>query len=140
MELVLTISYWTLLTYDPALILDTRTAGQPPLLIDMGFHLFPAIFLSLDSMLAPPLRMSKRNGFFVIAGIVGTYWIWAILCENKNGFWIYPIIGRLRALEMAAGLMSWVGIVWGVWCLIEWKKGCVQGGDMEGSKFEMKTR
>jgi len=140
MELLLTIAYWSLLAYDPALIIDTRTAGKPPLLADMGFHLFPAIFLVLDSILTPPIVISKRTALIVSSGLVGTYWSWIVLCESRNGFWVYPIIGKLENLERFVALTLWVGVLWGVWRLVESFKRWVQSGVNETSRVGRKTK
>ncbi|KAE9381973.1 hypothetical protein N431DRAFT_425524 [Stipitochalara longipes BDJ] len=140
MELILTTTYWLLLFYNPALIIDTRTAGQPPPLADMGFHLFPAIFLCLDSSLTSPLRISKRSGLVVSAGIIGCYWGWVVVCESRNGYWIYPIIGRLGNAERAAAGILWIEAVWGVWCAAEGLKGWMEDRDRGNERVERKTR
>jgi FAR-17a/AIG1-like protein len=134
MELILTISYWSILAYNPALILDTRMAGKPTLLVDMGTHLFPAIFLSLNSLLTPPLEVSEGTALLVIAGMIGSYWMWVVVCQRVNGFWVYPFIGRLGAVERVLAMMAWGAIVWGAWCAVEWVKEIVEEAAKKSEK------
>lgn len=70
----------------------------------------------------------------VIVGIIGAYGVWAVVCKSRNGFWVYPIIGKLVVLERVVALTAWVGVVWGAWCFIEWGKLRLQVGEVKRKK------
>lgn len=108
------------------------------MLADMGFHLFPAIFLSLDSFRSAPVLISKMRASRVCAGIVAVYWLWIVLCEKRNGFWVYPIIGKMGNVEREIALIVWVILLWGVWCLVEGCKRWVRSGGNARSREEWK--
>jgi len=63
-----------------------------------------------------------------------------VLCESRNGFWVYPIIGKLENLERFVALTLWVGVLWGVWRLVESFKRWVQSGVNETSRVGRKTK
>lgn len=53
--------------------------------------------------------------------------MWVVVCERMNGFWVYPIIGRLGTLEIVIVLAAWVAVLWGIWFVVERVKGKVAG-------------
>jgi len=143
MEIVVTLSYWSILFYKPSLILDSRSWGQPPLLTDMGFHLFPAVFLCIDSIFLTPLsEISKWQALGVIEGCITAYWGWVTLCFRKNGFWVYPLLGKTGVIEKVGGFSIWAVVIWGAWVGVEWAKWWVQRAEQEerGTGTEKKVK
>jgi hypothetical protein len=123
--------------YDASLIRNSRASGTPPLFIDLGFHLFPGVFLLIESIfIAPPSSLKKRQACAVIVAILASYCAWVWCCFRVNGYWVYPIIGKLGMANRAGVFFDWVVLNWGFWVGIEWLKGLVQ----EEQRVEEKKR
>jgi hypothetical protein len=108
----------------------------------MGFHLFPAIFLCIDSIfLTPPSGISKSQAAAVMSGCITAYWSWVTLCFTKNGFWVYPLLGKTSVVEKVEGFSTSVVVLWGTWMGVEWVKAWVQDvGDEGKGALEKKQR
>jgi hypothetical protein len=103
----------------------------------MGFHLFPALFLLIESIfIAQPSSLKKRQACAVIITILASYCVWCWCCFKVNGYWVYPIIGKLGLLNRAGVFFDWVVLNWGFWVGIESLKRRVQ----EERKVEGKKR
>jgi hypothetical protein len=103
----------------------------------MGFHLFPGIFLLIESVfMAPTSSLKKRQACAVIVAILALYCAWVWCCFTVNGYWVYPIIGELGVVNRAGVFFDWAVLNWGFWVGIEWLKGRVQ----EEQKVEEKKR
>jgi hypothetical protein len=111
MELVLSLVYHAISLYSRSLILDSRVSSPPPLSTDMEFHLFPAIFLLIDTLLltpTPPTCIRKGKALSIFVVIIGAYWSWVSFCAGKNGWWAYPIIGNFGWRGRTVGQCAWV--------------------------------
>ena len=85
LEVVISILYWGLFMIDPKLLVDGDF--QLPLLADLGFHLMPALFLTLDLiLLSPPWTIPAYGVMSLSAGFAFGYWYWIELCFSKNGW------------------------------------------------------
>jgi hypothetical protein len=124
--------------YDASLIRDSRASGPSPISIDMGFHLFPGIFLLIESVfMIPRSNMKKRQACAVIVAILASYCAWVWCCFRINGYWVYPIIGKLGMVNRAGVFFDWVVLNWGAWVGVEWLKG-VQSVGQEEQRVEEK--
>jgi hypothetical protein len=97
-----------------------RDLPLPPFIYDLGFHLVPAVVLSIDALLlSPPWPSSPMNQQApVITLILSTviafaYWFWIELCYSHNGFYPYPIFEILTTnqrigLFAVSGVIMWV--------------------------------
>jgi hypothetical protein len=103
----------------------------------MGFHLFPGIFLVIESVfMAPPSSMKKRQACAVIVAVLASYCVWVWCCFRVNGYWVYPIIGKLGVVNMAGVFFDWVVLNWGAWVGVEWLKGWVHRFGEEEQRVE----
>lgn len=85
LEVVISILYWGLSMVDPKLLVDGDL--QLPLPADVGFHLMPAIFLTLDLvLLSPPWTIPAYGVMSLSTGLAFLYWYWVELCFSKNGW------------------------------------------------------
>lgn len=88
--------------------------------IDMGFHLFPAIFLLADSIfLTPPVAMKRERVLAIFGVVIALYCVWVTICFRVNGYWVYPVIEALGFVERLGVFASWVILNWLVWLTIE---------------------
>ena len=85
LEVVVSILYWSLHLIDPTLLFDGEF--QMPLHVDVGFHLYPAVFLALDLvLLSPPWTIPAYGVMLLSTGIAFSYWYWVELCFSYNGW------------------------------------------------------
>ena len=92
---------------DTALVLPPGLP-LPPFVTDLSFHLTPALFLLVDTLLLSPpwptTPMSPRAPMLTltICGAVATaYWVWVEVCFAMNGFYPYPIFEVLNTWARA---------------------------------------
>lgn len=84
-EVVISILYWGIALIDPALVVPEDLAL--PILPDMGFHLAPAVFLTLDLILFSPPWTIPTYGTMTLAGFLAfCYWHWVEFCFSRNGW------------------------------------------------------
>lgn len=103
--------------------------------IDLGFHVVPAVALTLDLLFfSPPWTIRCLPAIGVSGVIAFGYWFWIERCFDRNGFYPYPIFellpiwGRVLLFAGSAGVMA--GVTMG----LRWLYGVVNGMDVgEGS-------
>lgn len=88
LEVVISILYWSLHLVDPSLIV--QPGFELSAWVDIGFHLAPALLLSLDLvLLSPPWTISAYGVMSLSTLFAFSYWYWVELCFNKNGWYGY---------------------------------------------------
>jgi hypothetical protein len=119
MEIVISILYWGLRAIDTSLVVPPDLP-LPPLIYDMTFHLFPAVVLTLDTiLLSPPWPSSPMNPNAPLISLVTStaiaflYWFWIEICYSRNGFYPYPLFGILTTYQRiglfaVSGSIMWV--------------------------------
>jgi hypothetical protein len=120
MEIVISILYWGLRAIDTSLVVPPDLP-LPPFLVDLAFHLIPAVVLTLDTtLLSPPWPSSPMNPHAQMIMLVAStvvafsYWWWIELCYKHNGFYPYPIFALLTTAQRV-GLFAVSGAtMWGV--------------------------
>lgn len=81
-------------------------AGKQPLvlsihpsshvLLDIGFHVIPAILLTIDLLyLSPPWTISALPSMGLATTIAFSYWFWVETCYKYNGWYPYPLFEKL---------------------------------------------
>jgi hypothetical protein len=85
LEVVISILYWGIRCIDPKLLFPPEFAL--PMLPDVGFHLAPAVFLTLDLVLfSPPWTIPAYGAMALSTGLGMAYWYWVELCFSHNGW------------------------------------------------------
>lgn len=85
LEVVISILYWGIRFIDTSLLIpdDFRL----DLLPDVGFHLAPAVFLTLDLILFSPPWTISAYGIMTLSTVLAfAYWYWVELCFSHNGW------------------------------------------------------
>ncbi|KAK7426341.1 hypothetical protein QQZ08_007096 [Neonectria magnoliae] len=119
LEVVISILYWGIRLIDTTLLMpdDFKLALLP----DVGFHLAPAVFLTLDLVLfSPPWTISAYGTMALSTVLAFAYWYWVELCFSHNGWYPYPLFELLSTVQRAglftfsAGLvtLSSAGLKW----------------------------
>ncbi|CAK7231842.1 hypothetical protein SCUCBS95973_008058 [Sporothrix curviconia] len=100
LEVLISVLYWTLCTYDRDLVYPPEMEGGLPLLPDIGFHLAPALFLTADLLLfSPPWTIRLQEAMILSLCIAFFYWAWVEYCFSYNGFYPYPIFQLLTTQQ-----------------------------------------
>ncbi|KAJ6446059.1 FAR-17a/AIG1-like protein [Purpureocillium lavendulum] len=100
LEVVISLLYWGISAVDPELLVDGDFAL--PLAADVGFHLAPAVFLTLDLVLLSPPWTVPAYGVMSLSTVFAFgYWYWVELCFSKNGWYPYPLFGLLSTAQRA---------------------------------------
>lgn len=85
LEVVISLLYWGIRFVDPQLLFQEDMVL--PLGTDMGFHLAPAVFLTLDLVLfSPPWTIPAYGVMLLSTGLAFGYWYWVELCFSVNGW------------------------------------------------------
>jgi hypothetical protein len=85
LEVVISILYWGIRFIDKKLLFPPEF--ELPLLPDVGFHLAPAVLLTLDLILfSPPWTIPAYGAMALSTTLALAYWYWVELCFSKNGW------------------------------------------------------
>lgn len=118
-EIVISILYWGLRAIDTGLVVPPDLP-LPPLIYDLCFHFFPALFTTIDAiLLSPPWPSSPMNPqaplitLALSTAIAFSYWFWIEICFSQNGFYPYPIFAILTTYQRiglfaVSGSIMWV--------------------------------
>lgn len=97
-EVLISLLYWGLRAIDPSLLMPDDMSIA--LLPDMGFHLAPAVFLTIDLVLFSPPWTVPTYGVFSISTVLAfSYWYWVELCFSHNGWYPYPLFALLSTVQ-----------------------------------------
>lgn len=122
---------------------------MPPFLYDLGFHLVPAVVLSLDVLLlSPPWPSMPANPQAPVIMLVTSsavaflYWFWIELCYSYNGYYPYPIFAILTTAQRIglfalSGTTMWV-VGGGLRALYAWINGYETVEELEKVKRAQK--
>ncbi|KAL9113671.1 MAG: hypothetical protein Q9227_002116 [Pyrenula ochraceoflavens] len=130
---LISLLYWSLSLLDRSLVVPPDPAFQLPLPTDLGFHLFPTLFLLIDILLlSPPWTISALPSLGLAGVIAFGYWWWIELCYSRNGFYPYPLFGMLDTTQRV-GLFSLSAVLMSAsTMLLRWGYGRVNGRERPG--------
>ncbi|CEI64138.1 hypothetical protein FVEN_g8985 [Fusarium venenatum] len=101
MEVVISILYWGIKFIDPKLLMPTEFYIH--IIPDVGFHLAPAVFLTLDLLLfSPPWTVPAYAVMAIGTTLAFAYWYWVELCFSHNGWYPYPLFELLSTNQRIA--------------------------------------
>ncbi|KAF7546683.1 hypothetical protein G7046_g9235 [Stylonectria norvegica] len=119
LEVVISILYWGITLINPELLVQGDF--HLDVLPDLGFHLAPAVFLTLDLILLSPPWTIPAYGTMTLSTVLAfAYWYWVELCFSHNGWYPYPLFEllsttqRVMLFTFSAGLVtvSSAGLKW----------------------------
>ncbi|KAL6827189.1 FAR-17a/AIG1-like protein [Trichoderma sp. SZMC 28015] len=109
LEVTVTILYWGIVAMGRNLIV--QAGFKLPLLLNLGFHLAPAIFQSLDYILfSPPWTVSTTGLAALSAAFAYGYRCWVEYCHSRNGWYPYPLLEVLSTPQQLL-LHSFTGVL-----------------------------
>ncbi|KAK3197038.1 hypothetical protein GRF29_1536g359274 [Pseudopithomyces chartarum] len=132
-EILISMLYWGLRAISRDLVIPPDLPA-PPILDDLGFHLFPTLLLTLDTLfLSPPWPTRPINPRASLVSLVSsitlafTYWFWIERCYAENGFYPYPIFSILSTPQRI-GLFAGSGVaMWAVGAGLRWCYRAING-------------
>ncbi|KEY65586.1 hypothetical protein S7711_09246 [Stachybotrys chartarum IBT 7711] len=129
LEVVISILYWGIRFVDPSLLFPPEL--RIPMLPDIGFHLSPAVFLSLDLiLLSPPWTITVYTTMLLSTSLAFLYWYWVELCFSKNGWYPYPLFGLLSTTQRILLFTFSAALVTASSSMLKWIYGFVNGYDI----------
>ncbi|KAF1845832.1 uncharacterized protein K460DRAFT_366684 [Cucurbitaria berberidis CBS 394.84] len=149
-EIVISLLYWGLRAIDDGLVVPPDLP-MPPVLYDLGFHLVPAVVLTLDAiLLSPPWPTMPMNPqaptimLVTSTAIAFAYWWWIELCYSYNGFYPYPLFGMLTTAQRVglfaiSGATMWV-VGGALRVLYAWVNGYESVEELDKTKRAYKMR
>lgn len=101
LEVLISLLYWGIRAIDESLL--TPEGFSIPLVPDVGFHLAPAVFLTIDLVLfSPPWTIPTYGVLTLSTALAFSYWYWVELCFKHNGWYDSILILGLPALTLAS--------------------------------------
>ncbi|KAL2883634.1 hypothetical protein SGCOL_000778 [Colletotrichum sp. CLE4] len=86
LEVLISILYWGIRSIDKRLLIPE--GFELHWLPDVGFHLVPAVVLSLDLVLfSPPWTIRAYSAMAISMIFAFLYWGWVELCFSRNGWY-----------------------------------------------------
>ncbi|KAM0076506.1 hypothetical protein ACKRZS_011563 [Fusarium odoratissimum] len=126
LEVVISILYWGLRLIDPKLLMPDDFYLH--IIPDMGFHLAPAVLLSLDLVLLSPPWAIPAYGVMAISTVIAfAYWYWVELCFSHNGWYPYPLFELLSTTQRVMLFTFSAGLVTVSSSFLKWVYGRVNG-------------
>ncbi|UPK95524.1 hypothetical protein LCI18_006459 [Fusarium solani-melongenae] len=126
LEVVISVLYWSIKVYDSSLLMPRALDIDP--LLDIGFHLAPAVLLSLDFIVfSPAWKITARGMMPLSVALALVYWCWIELCFQRNGWYPYPLFGQFSAIERSLIFVLAAGLLTASSSTLQWVHGGIQG-------------
>ncbi|KAI5466131.1 FAR-17a/AIG1-like protein [Mariannaea sp. PMI_226] len=126
LEAVISILYWGIRVIDSRLVVPEGM--ELDLIPDLGFHLAPTIFLTLDLVLfSPPWTIPVYSVMALGTGLAFAYWYWVELCFSNNGWYPYPLFEFLTTTQRVFLFTFSAGLVTASSSGLKWVYGKVNG-------------
>ncbi|CEI70835.1 hypothetical protein FVEN_g688 [Fusarium venenatum] len=110
LEVLIAVLYWSIRMHDPSLLMPEDLIIDP--LPDLGFHLVPAVLLILDFVLwSPRATITTRSMMSLSTVLAVVYWCWIELCFYKNGWYPYPMMDQLSAIQRVVVFVASAGLL-----------------------------
>ncbi|KAL4730446.1 hypothetical protein ACLX1H_002481 [Fusarium chlamydosporum] len=101
LEVVISILYWGIRFIDPKLLMPDDFYIH--IIPDVGFHLAPAVLLTLDLLFfSPPWTIPAYAVMAISTALAFAYWSWVELCYSHNGWYPYPLFELLSTGQRTA--------------------------------------
>jgi hypothetical protein len=85
LELQISLLYWSLNLINRRLVIAEEY--EIDWLLDVGLHLAPVVFLTLDLiLLSPPWTVTAYGAMTISSALAMLYWAWIEYCFTKNGW------------------------------------------------------
>lgn len=112
LEVLISILYWGICAIDSSLVVPPEVDLNP--YADIGFHLMPALLLSIDLLFfSPPWTIHAFPAMGLSSVLAFGYWAWVEHCFKHNGWYPYPLFAAMstpqRAILFGASAVTMTG-------------------------------
>ncbi|XP_054674113.1 androgen-dependent TFPI-regulating protein isoform X3 [Grus americana] len=102
LNLFVSISFWTLYTYNRELVYPKSLDGVIPLWLNHAMHTAVLPFAVLEILATPHRYPAKQKGLILLGFVAFLYISWVLWIYSVTGEWVYPLF----ALFSPAGLVA----------------------------------
>ncbi|KAK1173356.1 androgen-dependent TFPI-regulating protein [Acipenser oxyrinchus oxyrinchus] len=103
--------FWIIFTYDRELVYPNSIDELFPPWLNHSMHTIVLPLLLLESLLQPHAYPKRKNGLAILGLISVAYVSWVCWIYFAVGIWVYPLLGKLSPLGLAALFSVSVGLV-----------------------------
>ncbi|EFQ26225.1 integral membrane protein [Colletotrichum graminicola] len=126
LEVLISILYWGIRSIDKRLLIPE--GYELHWLPDVGFHLVPAVVLTLDLVLfSPPWTIRAYSAMSISMAFAFLYWGWVEFCYSKNGWYPYPIFDLLNTVQRVGLFTFSAALMTASTSLLKWVYGRFNG-------------
>ncbi|KAK8925264.1 hypothetical protein H634G_05851 [Metarhizium anisopliae BRIP 53293] len=128
LEVLVSTLYWGICAIDTSLIVPP--GFELSTWVNIGFHLAPAVLLTLDLILfSPPWTISSYSMMSVSTVFAFSYWYWVEICFSKNRWYPYPMFELLTTGQRVLLFTFSAGLVTAFSSLLSWLYGVVNDNE-----------
>ncbi|KAH7196943.1 FAR-17a/AIG1-like protein [Fusarium flagelliforme] len=125
-EVVISILYWGIKFVDSKLLMPDEFYID--ILPDVGFHLAPAVFLTIDLLFfSPPWTIPAYSMMALSTVFTFAYWFWVEHCYSHNGWYPYPLFELLTTGQRIAFFTFAAALIVASASGLKWLYGRVNG-------------
>ncbi|MCJ1474602.1 hypothetical protein MMC13_003262 [Lambiella insularis] len=126
LEVLISLLYWGLRAIDPTLVMPSWVVLDP--YADIGFHLMPALMLTLDLLFfSPPWTIPALPALGLSGVLAFGYWWWVEHCYAHNGWYPYPLFELLSPWARAGLFMASAAFMTASTVALKWTYERVNG-------------
>ncbi|KAG0651044.1 hypothetical protein D0Z07_2795 [Hyphodiscus hymeniophilus] len=126
LEVLISILYWGISAIDKTLVVPPEIHIAP--WADVGFHAMPSILLVIDLLfLSPPWTITAFPAMGLSSVLAVSYWAWVEHCYQHNGFYPYPLFGKLDTTQRAMLFTIAALTMTASTAMLQWLYGRVNG-------------
>ena len=87
LEVLIALLYWSIAAIDRSLVIPPEV--ELSAWADVGFHMIPAVVLTIDLLLfSPPWTINAVPAMGISSVIAVVYWVWIEHCHKVNGWYV----------------------------------------------------
>ncbi|NXQ89923.1 ADTRP protein, partial [Nyctibius grandis] len=106
-----TISFWTLYTYNRELVYPRSLDGVIPLWLNHAVHTAVLPFALLEILATPHRYPAKKKGLILLGFVAFLYISWVLWIYSVTGEWVYPLFALFNPVGLAAFFAGSVAII-----------------------------
>ncbi|XP_031971346.1 androgen-dependent TFPI-regulating protein isoform X3 [Corvus moneduloides] len=111
LNLFVSISFWTLYTYNRELVYPKSLDGVIPLWLNHAMHTAVFPFALLEILALPHRYPAKKKGLVLLGFVAFLYISWVLWIYSVTGEWVYPLFALFSPSGLAAFFASSLAII-----------------------------
>ncbi|KAM4792707.1 androgen-dependent TFPI-regulating protein isoform X3 [Corvus cornix cornix] len=111
LNLFVSISFWTLYTYNRELVYPKSLDGVIPLWLNHAMHTAVFPFALLEILALPHRYPAKKKGLILLGFVAFLYISWVLWIYSVTGEWVYPLFALFSPSGLAAFFAGSLAII-----------------------------